>query len=140
MKYFILPIVILSLIGFTDTAAFAKDKVSVSSKDCKRLARKGTDGAGYKAGVDARGKKVRGADLGGGSPIKLPRVLSFDINADMSKYMSDSAKEKLGDAESKVGTVKFDINSGAMTFNGKPLTGRDQAELRARCKRALQGR
>jgi len=33
-----------------------------------------------------------------------------------------------------VGTVRFNIKTGAMTFNGQPLTNASEAELAAQCQ------
>ena len=86
-----------------------------------------------------RGRKVAGADLNSGKRLKLPSTLSFDISTDLGTLTGKSiGKGKIGDA--KIGTVKFDINSGKMTFNGQRISGRTQAELSAKCKQVLSGR
>lgn len=119
----------------------AGNTVKITKKDCQKIAkRRPQPGAAYQGGVDVRGRKVKGADLDGGSPIKVPNVIQFDLNADMSKYMSDNAADKLGDANAKIGTVRYDIKSGGMTFNGKRLTSPDAAEIRARCAEILGAR
>jgi len=39
-----------------------------------------------------------------------------------------------------VGTVRFNINTGEMTFNGKPLTDASEAELAARCRAMMSAK
>ncbi len=73
-------------------AADVSSKVRISSADCRRVAtyRPSAD-VDYKAGVDAHGRKVAGADLpGGNNQIKLPEVLSFDVKIDFAKYLPSS--------------------------------------------------
>ncbi|MGY8992305.1 MAG: hypothetical protein ACKVHL_12065, partial [Rhodospirillales bacterium] len=38
------------------------------------------------------------------------------------------------DATLNLGKVRYDISSGRLTFNGKPLEGDQQAELAAKCR------
>ncbi|NQV56571.1 MAG: hypothetical protein HQ503_11990 [Rhodospirillales bacterium] len=141
-QYILGPIVLscAGLLAFSTTDAIAGSKVEVSKRDCQRLVRKtGTAGAAYKPGVDARGRKVAGADLNGGSPIKLPDTLSFDVSTDLGNLTGKSiGGGKVSD--SKVGAVKYDFKSGQMTFNGKPIGNRAEAELSAKCQKVLSGR
>ncbi len=124
-------VVSLSVIFITSTAN-AGQKVTISSNDCKRLA-KNFPSATYKPGVDVRGNKVVGANLKGSEPALkvLPPVISFDISRDFSKYG--------GSSDTSVGKVKFDIMSGKLTFNGQPLGSGDQAELAKKCGQLING-
>lgn len=66
----------------------AQNKVEISAKDCKRLARHTpAPDVAYQPGVDVRGNKVVGADLDGGTPLELPKVITFDIKADLRNYL-----------------------------------------------------
>ena len=38
------------------------------------------------------------------------------------------------------GTVRFDIKTGAMTFNGQPLTNASEAELAAQCQAMMSAK
>ncbi len=123
-------VIALSVVFVTSTAN-AGQSVTISSRDCKRLARS-VPSADYKPGVDVRGNKVAGADLDGGSTLKvLPPVISFDMSRDFSKYG--------GSSDTSVGKVRFDIMSGKLTFNGQPLGGGDQAELAKKCSQLING-
>ncbi len=113
--------------------AAAGQPVQISAKDCKRLVKHNpAPDVAYKAGVDVRGKKVAGADLGGSSPLKMPNVITFDMTKDLSG--------KGGSSETSVGKVKFDIMSGKLTYNGQPVGSGAEAELARKCRQLMQGR
>ncbi len=115
--------------------AVAQQKAKISAKDCRRAVKHvPAPDVAYKPGVDVRGRKVAPADLGGRPRLKLPNVLTFDIEKDLSSLAGG-----LG-ADVPVGTIRYDINSGRITFNGQPLTGPQQAQLVARCREVLKGR
>ena len=139
---FVIILLLVAAIGLLPSSfstVEAGSQVKISKRDCQRLARKYTNaGANYRPGVDVRGRKVAGADLNPNKRLKLPSTLSLDISTDLGNLTGKSiGKGKVGDA--KVGTVKFDINSGEMTFNGQRISGRGQAELSAKCKNVLSG-
>ena len=115
--------------------AVAQQKAKISAKDCRRAVKHvPAPDVAYKPGVDVRGRKVAPADLGGRPRLKLPNVLTFDIELDLSSLAGGL------EADVPVGTIRYDINSGRITFNGQPLTGPQQAQLVARCREALKGR
>lgn len=131
-------------------------EVTVSAKDCRRaVAHMPADDVAYKEGVDVYGNKVASADLGGGKKLKLPKTFTFDIGIDMRRYMggpaADAAAEtagtteaydkaaRIGPSTSTAGTVRYDINSGKLSFNGEPLIDEDQLELAQKCRNLLKG-
>ena len=117
---------------FLSHAASAQHKVEITSKDCKRLVRHTpAPDVAYKPGVDVRGKKVVGADLGGGKPLKLPDVITFDITKDLSGHG--------GSKETSVGKVKFNIMTGKLSYNGQPLSSNAESELAAKCRQLMKG-
>lgn len=80
-------VVLLAWPGGT-AAESGKVTVKMSPRDCRRLVRRHPSGdVAYRPGVDVRGKPVVPADLGGGSRLKLPKVISFDIKADLRNYL-----------------------------------------------------
>ena len=113
-------------------AASAKGAaVKVSRSECNRIV-KHQSGAEYKPGVDTRGKKVKEADLPGGSPIKLPETISIDIGIDLDKkYGLGSGGKYTGEGVIGKVTVKGD----KVFFNGQPLDQRDQAAIAEACKK-----
>ena len=113
-------------------AADAKGStVKVSKNECRRIS-KHESTADYKPGVDARGRKVKDADLPGGSPIKLPETIAIDIGIDLDKkYGLGSGGKYTG--EGKVGTVT--VKGDKVFFNGQPLDQRDQAAIAEACRK-----
>ena len=113
-------------------AASAKgSSVKVSLSECNRIV-KHQSSAEYKPGVDARGKKVKGADLPGGSPIKLPETISIDIGFDLDKkYGLGSGGKYTG--ESVIGKVT--VKGDKVFFNDQPLDQRDQAAIAEACQK-----
>lgn len=106
----------------------------VSRADCERLVRHfPAADVEYKPGVDVHGRAVAPADLPGSPKLQLPETFSFDINMDMSKYLTSSA---LGTRDMKVGAVTYNIASGHLTFNGQPLTNADEAAVAEACRQA----
>ena len=88
--------------------------------------------AEYKPGVDARGKKVKGANLGGASAFKVPSEINIDLNVDLAeKYGFDdkglSATQSFG---------KISYRKGRVYLNGKPMDGNDQGAIVQACRDA----
>ena len=124
---------ILSLFAAAEAmAASAKgSSVKVSRGECNRIV-KHQSSAEYKPGVDARGKKVKEADLPGGSPIKLPETISIDIGFDLDKkYGLGSGGKYTG--ESVVGKVT--VKGDKVYFNDQPLDQRDHAAIVEACEK-----
>lgn len=114
-------------------AASAKgSSVKVSRSECNRIV-KHQSSAEYKPGVDVRGKKVKEADLPGGSPIKLPETISIDIGFDLDKkYGLGSGGKYTG--ESVIGKVT--VKGDKVYWDGKPLDSGDQAAIAEACQKA----
>jgi hypothetical protein len=111
-------------------------KVSISKNDCSRLVRHTPSAdVAYKPGVDVRGRKVAGADVEGRNDIGsqlLPEVLEIPIQ--ISPMAGKAyATNGLGDSQTTLGTVKYDMAKGTFTLNGKPLAGEDQQHLAEAC-------
>jgi len=118
------------------SAEAAGSKISISKKDCQRLVRhQARDDVAYKPGVDVRGKKVTGADLNGGSQLKLPKEFSFDLNIDIAKKYGLDAKGI--SADMAIGKVK--VKGRNVYFNGQRLGGGEQAAIAAECQKTLGG-
>ena len=47
---------------------------------------------------------------------------------------------KSADMTLNVGTVRYNINTGAMTFNGKPLNDASEAELAEKCRAMMEAK
>ena len=103
----------LTLLACAPALAGDPVTVTISQKDCRRLAlHTPAPDVAYKGGVDARGKKVAPADIGGQKPLRLPDVLQFEVE----RELVDLPGETTGDLQA--GTVRYNINSGRLTYNG----------------------
>jgi hypothetical protein len=92
----------------------------------------------YQPGVDVDGDPVAPADLHGRPELDLPERVAIPIEVDLdARYGLPPDASFKGDIE--IGTVGVDLDTGRATFNGQPLTGDDEAELRARCQELLRG-
>jgi hypothetical protein len=112
--------------------AVGQDKVRVTKRDCKRVLKRQVKSAEYKPGVDARGRRVKSADLGGGSPIKLPKEITIDIGIDLDeKYGLGSGGKYTGTAN--IGKVK--VRDSQVFWNGQPLGNHEQSAIADACRR-----
>ncbi len=117
----------------------AETIIRIPRADCTRLVEhRSAPDVAYKPGVDVRGKKVAPADLPGSSAaIKAPKQVEIAISFNP---LRGAAGSRFGSSELIVGTVRFNLETGAATFNGRPLTDPEQAELARKCQRIVQGR
>ena len=125
-------VLILFAAGEALAASGKGSSVKLSRSECKGFT-KHQSSADYKPGVDARGKKVEGADLPGGSPIKLPETISIDIGIDLEKKYGLGAGGKYT-GEGVVGKVT--VKGDKVFFNDQPLDQRDRAAIAEACQKA----
>ncbi len=123
--------------GNAPSAAAAETTIRIPRADCARLVEhRSAPDVAYKPGVDVRGKKVAPADLPGRSAaIKAPKQVEIAISFNP---LRGAAGSRFDSSELIVGTVQFDLKTGAATFNGQPLTDPEQAELARKCQRVLR--
>ncbi len=123
------------LLAFSWQSSVEAASAKIKSRDCKRLVGHQSS-AEYKPGVDVRGRKVTGADAGGGSTYKLPKEFSFDIGVDIAKKYGLDKKN----ITASMTTGKVTVRGGRVFMNGKPMTSNEQATLEAKCKALLSGK
>lgn len=113
-------------------------QLSVSLNDCKRVVRhRAKDDVAYKPGVDVRGKAVKPADLQPLGAIKAPDEIVIDFGLDLAgRYGFGGAA--LFDATAGIATIHYDIASGGLTFNGKPLLDEDVKAVERACEMRLK--
>ena len=112
--------------------AVSQSKIQVKKRDCRKVLKRQMKSAEYKPGVDARGRKVKSADLGGGSPIKLPKEITIDIGIDLDE------KYGLGSGGKYTGTAsisKVKVRDGQVFWNGQPLGNHEQSAIADACRR-----
>jgi len=113
--------------------------MSVSLEDCRRLTRhQARDDVAYKAGVDVRGKAVAPADLPSREAlplgaIKVPDEIVIDFGLDLAGRYGFGAAA-LFDATAGIATIEYDLGTGGLTFNGKPLLDEDARAIERACK------
>ena len=133
-KYRTFAILVVGCVLAGAVAPAIGDEITVSRKDCKRVTRYAPSADfAYTPGVDARGRKVAPADVGGGSRIKIPDEISISIGIDLDeKYGLGAGRKYTGEAT--IGTVK--VRGGRVYYDGKPIDEGDQAAIAAACKKA----
>jgi hypothetical protein len=114
----------------------AAGKITVSRKNCATIVTH-TPSADvtYKPGVDVRERKVVPADLGGGSPIKLPKEITIDIGIDLEEKYGLGAG---GDYTGTTNVGKVTVKNGHVTFNGQPLGNQEQQAITAACRNSYK--
>ena len=109
--------------------------VRVTKADCLRLVKhEPAPDVAYRPGTerDSDGELIVPPDLHGRPRLDLPDSVEVPIEVDLDeRYGLPSDDSFKGDVQ--VGRVRIDLKSGRATFNGQPLTGPDEAELRAKC-------
>ncbi len=135
MPFFTRFIGIACILGAMALAPVAagQSRVAVSKAECQKLVRHTpAPDVAYKPGVDVYGRKVAPADVGGGSPIRLPEAITIDIGIDLEeKYGLGAGGKYTGEAT--VGKVT--VRGGRVYWNGQPLDAGGQAAVADACRR-----
>ena len=131
-----LAIPLLLCLG-TGAALADGGRVRIPRDDCRRMVEHHpVPGIDYRPGTDVRGKPVAPADLpGSGLRLEAADEVEFDISFNP---LHGGSQGRFGTTELFVGTVRFDLKTGAATFNGVPLSDPQQAELARKCSEALR--
>jgi hypothetical protein len=130
MKSFFYSAAIASLfLSFLALADDPQSKVEISEKECRKLIKiQMMNSADYIPGVDAHGRKVKGADLHSTHQMQLPKEITFDLGIDLAdKYdLPDGvyAKTNLG---------KITVKGRNTYWNGKKLDGQDNQAVFQEC-------
>lgn len=107
--------------------------IRISEGDCRELVRH-TPAAdvAYRPGVDAGGRAVAPADLGGGVQLVLPQDRIIELEIDLDDRLDGPAGAYSGALP--LGLVE--VREGRAYYNGQPLTPPDQAALEDACDEA----
>jgi hypothetical protein len=111
--------------------------VVTSHKECRRLVTHKPDSdVAYKPGVDVRGKFVAPADLPSDqdAPIKLAKVFEFPISINP---LSGGAGQIFSETRLELGKIRFDRESGDVSYNGRPLRGLKRRDFVYECQKLL---
>lgn len=122
--------VLLVAIGW---AAPASAEIAIARRDCERLVRhQPAPDVAYQPGVDAHGRPVVPADLGGGAQIELPDVIYIPIEVLVQDSYGIPASSVLYDATALVGVVS--VRGDSVYFEDKLLTDPEIAALEEACR------
>lgn len=103
--------------------------VAVSKRDCDRLVKyRQVPGVEYQPGVDAHGRAVAPADLGGGYQIKPPEIVVIPIEVLIQDRFNIPQNSVLWDAKAQVGTV---VVKGDQVYYEGQLLGDPEADALA---------
>ncbi|WP_193180390.1 hypothetical protein [Nisaea sediminum] len=126
-----LATLLVSLPGIAPAAEDDPAGIKVSKRDCQRvIAYQPSADVEYKPGVDARGNAVAGADLPGSVIIEAPKSITIPLTLELAELFALPGGTS---AEAGIGTVKYDIGSGRLEYNGQPLTDPQMAAIAAAC-------
>jgi hypothetical protein len=120
-----LPLLLLAQSAMAD--------VAVSKRDCDRLVKyRQAPGVEYQPGVDAHGRPVAPADLGGGYNIKVPEIIVIPIEVLLQDRFHIPANSVLWDAKAQVGTVI--VKGDQVYYEGQLLGDPEAAALAELCQ------
>jgi len=113
----------------------ATTEVKIAPDDCRRLVQhRASADVAYKPGVDVNGNPVAPADLPGQARITAPNEITINLTIDVLQQYGVPADSLLSPSgEASIGTIKYDIGSGKLTYNGQSLTDPEQDALAAAC-------
>jgi hypothetical protein len=133
MKMFFLSLIVLV---FASANYGLAEEVSVvaTKESCRKLvAHHPSVGVAYTPGVDVKGRPVVPADLpsSGGLAGQLPKEFEFSIAVNPLK---GSAANRFAETKLDLGRIRFDAQTGVVTYNGKPLQGVAYNDLVQKCR------
>ena len=110
--------------------------VAVSRRDCDRLVKyQQAPGVEYQAGVDAHGRPVAPADLGGGYNIKPPETIVIPIEILVQDRFHIPSNSVLWNAEAQVGVVT--VKGDQVYYEGQLLGDQETAALEQLCREQM---
>ena len=138
-RYSTLILLLALMVGDAQAHTGSDKAVKISPKYCQRLVQHTPSAdVAYKPGVDVRGNPVAPADLPGQARITAPNEITFNLTLDLLKQYGIASDSPLAPSgEATIGTVKYDIAAGRLTFNGEPLTDPEQSVLAAGCSAVI---
>ena len=123
-----ITLILLTVAG----AAPATAEVAISRRDCERLVRhEPAPDVAYQPGVDAHGRPVVPADLGG-SQIQLPDVIYIPIEVLLQEAFNIPANSVLYQATAEVGVAE--LRGNQVYYQGQLLSDPERTALEAACR------
>jgi len=111
--------------------------IQLTKRQCRQVivSHKASNDVAYEPGVDVRGNPVAPADLAGGFEWITPDTIEFDL-AFNPLGNTGLDPDDFANTSAKVGHIKYDILSGNLTLNGRPIADPLLAILEAQCRAA----
>lgn len=111
--------------------------IRLTKRQCRHLvvSHKASGDVAYKPGLDVRGNPVVPADLSGGFEWITPDEIEFDLAFNPLGNTGLDADD-FSNTNANVGTIKYDILSGRLTLNGRPLSDPLLAVIENQCRAA----
>ena len=108
--------------------------ITVTAEDCARLVEHvPAPDVAYVPGVDVHGNPVAGPDVNDTSALLGAIPETFELNL---AFTPSGLPASLGNSDIPVGTVKYDINSGKLTYNGVALGDAEAQAMAKACREA----
>lgn len=104
------------------------------------VAHEPVDDVRYRPGVDVRGKAVVPADVSGSKPLELPNDIAIDLTVPLRQLIGDAAPALIAEADTALGQVTVNRESGEIRYNGQLLSSPASATLVQSCLRLHLGR
>ncbi len=119
-------------------AAEADYVVKVKASDCRRVvAHVAAADVEYRPGVDAHGRKVAPADLGGTPRVEIPDTITFDLQLDLEQLAGPPPPGPVGEVFGWPVLGRISIRGHQVYFNDRLLGDLAEAELARRCREML---
>jgi len=121
-------------------AAGAEHVVTVTANDCRRVVTHvAAADVEYRPGVDAHGRKVAPADLGGTPQVEIPDTITFDLQLDLEELAGPPPPGPVGEVFGRPVLGHISIRGNKVYFNDRLLGDLAEAELARKCREMLRG-
>ncbi len=119
--------------------AAAQQVVTITAGDCRRVvAHVAAADVEYRPGVDAHGRKVAPADLGGTPQVEIPGTITFDVQLDLEELAGPPPLGPVGEVFGWPVLGHISIRGNKVYFNDRLLGDLAEAELARKCREMLQ--
>ena len=131
--------IILSALAVSSALADEEGaKLTVSREDCRRIVKHlPAPDVAYKPGVDAYGRKVVPADIGGGSTWQPPETITIDIEINLAEKYGIGAGGKFK-GEAKIAADTVNTKTGEVMLDGKPVGDAAETAIAKACREAYR--
>ena len=129
----------------TTRTAYSSTQAAATSDDVTgalagaQSAKAAAEATAAAAGLDADAVSAATSDTSA-ALTEAAQAATDSAAADTAALQAMETVSKSADMTLNVGTVRYNINTGAMTFNGKPLNDASEAELAEKCRAMMEAK